>query len=298
MTAGRRPREARGAGGPPAPPAAAAPLGPERADDVPTVPTAAPPHAAGAAFALERATVRYPSGAALDGATHAVAPGEAVALVGPSGAGKTTLLRLLNASVRPTGGTVRVDGEDLAELSAPGLREARARIGFVHQDLALVPNVRVSTNVLCGRLGRQSFLGALRSLALPRREELELAAALLTRVGIGEKLFERTDALSGGQRQRVAIARALYQQPSALLADEPVSSVDPARARDTVGLLAEVSRERGLTLVVSLHDFELARAFFPRLVGLRGGRVVFDLPAGEVDGRRAAELYRLDGYAP
>lgn len=242
--------------------------------------------------------MRYPARPALDAATLAVAPGEAVALVGPSGAGKTTLLRLLNASLRPSAGVVRVDGEDLATLPAARLREARARIGFVHQDLALVPNVRVSTNVLSGRLGRQSFLGALRSLALPPRRELERAASLLARVGIGEKLFERTDALSGGQRQRVAIARALYQEPSALLADEPVSSVDPARARDTVSLLAELSRERGLTLLVSLHDFELARLCFPRLVGLRGGRILFDLPTAEVRPERVRDLYELEGRAP
>ena len=214
--------------------------------------------------------------------------------MGPSGAGKTTLLRLLNASLRPTSGSVCVDHEDLADLSARELRRVRSRIGFVHQDLALVPNVRVANNVLAGSFGRQSFLQSLRSVILPRRAELERAAAILERVGIGAKLFQRTDSLSGGERQRVAIARALYQEPSALLADEPVSSVDPARARDTVALLAELSAERGLTLVVSLHDLELARAFFPRLVGVRAGKLVFDLPTAEVRGEQFRDLYELD----
>ena len=113
------------------------------------------------------------------------------------------------------------------------------------------------------------------------------------RVGIPEKLYERTDRLSGGQRQRVAIARALFQEPEALLADEPVSSVDPARARDTVALLADINRREGLTLCVSLHNLELARAFFPRLIGMRAGRIVFDRPTTELTDDVFASLYEL-----
>ncbi|MBL8862827.1 MAG: ATP-binding cassette domain-containing protein [Planctomycetes bacterium] len=233
-----------------------------------------------------------PALAALD---LVVEPGEALALVGPSGAGKTTLLRLLNASLAPTSGTVCVDGQRLDELGPRALRAVRARIGFVHQDLALVPNVRVLVNVLSGRLGRQGFLAGVRSLCLPSRAEVARAAAILERVGIGEKLYQRTDSLSGGQRQRVALARALYQGPAALLLDEPVSSVDPARARDLVELVAAISRERGLTLIVSIHDIQLARACFPRLVGLRAGRIAFDAPTGRVTERELAALYSLEG---
>lgn len=220
--------------------------------------------------------------------------GSATALVGPSGAGKTTLLRLLNRTTRPNEGRVVAGGRDLATLAPHELRVLRSRIGVVHQDLALVPNLRVAQNVVSGRLGRRSFLQALRMLVKPSRADLEQAAAILERVGIREKLFQRTDTLSGGQRQRVAIARALFQEPAALLCDEPVSSVDPARARDTVALLTELARERGLTLVVSLHDVALAREFFPRLVGLRNGRVGFDRPTERVDDDELRELYRLD----
>jgi phosphonate transport system ATP-binding protein len=246
------------------------------------------------AFEIHGASVVYGDRAALAGVDLSIAPGEAVALVGPSGAGKTTILRLLNGAVRPTRGSVRVEERDLAELSPRELRFVRARIGFVHQDLCLVPNLRVSQNVIAGELGRLTFAASLRAMLLPRRADLERAAAILERVGIGEKLFQRTDSLSGGQRQRVAIARALYQEPSALLCDEPVSSVDPARARDTVRLLSDVSRERGLTLAVSLHDIALAREFFPRLVGLRRGRIVFDRPTPAVDGAELAALYELE----
>ncbi|MEE8526085.1 MAG: ATP-binding cassette domain-containing protein [Thermoanaerobaculia bacterium] len=218
-----------------------------------------------------------------------IAAGERVGIVGPSGAGKTTLLRLLNGTLRPASGSVKVGGEDLRDHSRRQLRRVRSHIGTVHQDLSLIPNLRVVQNVLAGKIGRLSLLGAMRLLFLTPRAEVRRVYELLDRVGIAEKLYERTDRLSGGQMQRVAIARALFQEPAALLADEPVSSVDPARARDTVALLAEISRERSLTLCVSLHNLELAREFLPRLVGLRHGRVVFD--------RQTADLGEDDFHA-
>ena len=244
-------------------------------------------------FRLRGVTQRYDGKIALEAATLEVRRGEALALVGPSGAGKTTLLKLLNGSIRPTEGIVEVGGQVLTELSARSLRDVRARIGFVHQDLSLVPNLRVSQNVLMGRLGRNSFFSSLRTLLLPPRVDIGRVHEILERVGIPEKLFDRTDTLSGGQQQRVAIARALFQDPEVFLADEPVSAVDPARAEDTVRLLTEISRERSITLVVSLHNLELARRYFPRLVGLRRGRIEFDLEAGAVDDRKFRSLYEL-----
>ena len=246
-----------------------------------------------AAFRLEDVTVRFGGKAALDSVDLAVAPGEAVAFVGPSGAGKTTLLRLLNATLRPTGGCVQVDGRCLGRHSSRELRAVRARIGFVRQDLALIPNLRVIQNVVAGRLGRMGLARSLREMAFPPHDTAVAVHALLERVGIADKLYERTDTLSGGQQQRVAIARALYQEPTALLADEPVSSVDPARARDTVALLTRISREEGLTLCMSIHNLDLARAFFPRVVGLRAGRVVLDGAPGTIDDERFTDLYRL-----
>lgn len=245
-------------------------------------------------FVLDAVTVRYRTENALDRVSIGISNGDTVAVVGPSGAGKSTLLRLLNGSIRPTTGTVSISGCRVADLTAPQLRRIRSSIGFIHQDLRLVPNLRVVQNVVAGRLGNWSLLRSMRAMFWTPQHLVEEAYAILERVGIGDKLFERTDRLSGGQRQRVAIARALFQHPIALVADEPVSSVDPNRARDTVRLLAEISRERGITLCVSLHNLELARAYFPRIVGMRDGRVFFDSLTAELSMSEFDALYRLE----
>ncbi len=248
-----------------------------------------------ASFSFHAATVRYDGRAALGPIDLSIAPGEQVAIIGPSGAGKTSLLRLMNGSLRPSSGEVRLGGRDLARLHRRELRSLRSRIGFVHQSHALVPILRAGQNVIGGILGQRGLCAAARALLWPRREDLEEAHALLERVGIGEKLFQRTDTLSGGQQQRVAIARALFQRPMALLADEPVASVDPARGRALLELMISLARERELTLVTSLHDIDLACSLFPRLVGLRQGRIAFDAPRSEIPPESLRELYDLQG---
>jgi phosphonate transport system ATP-binding protein len=222
-----------------------------------------------------------------------VSEGEALAVVGPSGAGKTTLLRVLGLALRPSAGTVELGGVPSTQFSSAALRQRRVDIGFVHQDFRLVPNLRVLQNVLCGRLGRMSLLASLRALTLPQSDDVRAVHALLERVGIADKLYQRCDNLSGGEQQRVAIARALYQQPRILLADEPISNVDPARADETVRLLVDICREDGLTFCASMHNVELARALFPRVIGLRHGRIVFDRATEDIDNEEIAALYRL-----
>jgi phosphonate transport system ATP-binding protein len=229
---------------------------------------------------------------ALDGVSLAVGRAEHVAVIGPSGAGKTTLFRLLNLALRPTAGTLTFDGVDVATRSDAELRRARMRIGTIYQHQNLVGRLRVVHNVLAGNLGRWSTAQALGSLFRPR--EAPAAAAALARVGIGEKLYARTDRLSGGQQQRVAIARVLVQDPDVILADEPVSSVDPSLAVTIVTLLRDLSNEGRKTLLVNLHSVDLALAFFPRIVGVREGRIAFDLPPDDVTADLLETLYAGD----
>ncbi|HEV7825116.1 MAG TPA: phosphonate ABC transporter ATP-binding protein [Mycobacteriales bacterium] len=236
-------------------------------------------------IALHDVSVTYGARTALAGVTLTVRPGERVALVGPSGAGKSTLLGVLGGLVPVTSGAVDLLGSDPATLGPASLRRLRARIGTVHQDLHLVGPLRVVHNVNAGRLAHWSTARALWSLLRP--QGVAEARRALERVGLGDRLADRTDTLSGGQQQRVALARVLVQEPELVLADEPVSSLDPGLAAEVVGLLVATSG----TLVASLHDFDLARRYCSRLVGMAGGRVVFDLPAHAVTDGHARDLY-------
>jgi len=225
----------------------------------------------------------------LDGVSLTVGRGEHVAFIGPSGSGKTTLFRILNLTLRPTSGSLRLDGVNVAGFSGPDLRRARRRIGTIYQRQNLVGRLRVVHNVLAGNLGRWSTLAALRSLARPK--DIDAALHALAQVGIPEKLYARTDELSGGQQQRVAIARVLIQDPDAILADEPVSSVDPTLAVTIVTLLRDISSESRKTLLMSLHSVELALTYFPRIVGVRDGRIHFDLSPDKVHADMLEDLY-------
>jgi phosphonate transport system ATP-binding protein len=243
------------------------------------------------AVSLRGVHVRYGAQSALIDVDLDVIEGERVALVGPSGAGKTTLLRLCNGSAARSTGRVQVLGHDMTETTPRQLREVRRRVGTIFQQLHLVGPLRVIHNVNAGRLGSWSLAQALVSLARPL--EVESAQAALARLGIEDKLLERTDRLSGGEQQRVALARVLVQQPDLVLADEPVSSLDPARSDEVMALLTGVVTDRQCTLIVSLHDFDLARRCCDRVVGLRHGRIVFDVPSAQASDDMGAELYRI-----
>jgi len=226
---------------------------------------------------------------ALAGIDLVVAAGERVALIGPSGAGKTTLLRVAAASLRPTEGRATVLESDPWTLRAGALKALRSRVGFVHQAPPIPPRQRVVTAVLAGRLGQWRLGRALRSWVAPA--DAAGARDALARVGLGERLFERCDQLSGGQLQRVAVARTLYQAPRLLLADEPVSALDATTADTVLRELAAYSGSAGATFVASLHAVDLALRWFPRIVGVRDGAVMFDLPAAQVMPERLAALY-------
>ena len=236
------------------------------------------------ALQLDRVGVVREGVVALRDLTLTVPPGQRVAVLGPSGAGKSTLLALANGLVTPTSGDVRVLGARLSTLSTRQRRRLRSRIGSVHQHLDLVGPLRVVHNVNAGRLGEWSLPRAAWSLVRPQGVPQVVAA--LEQVGLADRVFDRTDELSGGQQQRVALARVLLQDPELVLADEPVSSLDPTLAVRVLELLTAVVGHR--TLLASMHNPELAARFFDRLVGLREGRVVFDVtsnavPAGALD---------------
>jgi len=229
---------------------------------------------------------------ALDGVSIEVARGERVAVIGPSGAGKTSLLRVLGAALRPTSGTIAIDGGDPWSLSRNALRRLRGRIGLIYQAPPLPPRQRLVTAVLAGRLGAWGFWKGLASLAYPA--DIPGAREALGRLDLAERLFDRCDRLSGGQLQRVGVARVLYQRPDLLLADEPVSALDPTLADQTVGELNRESRERGVTLVASLHAVDLALKWFPRVLGLRDGALAFDAPPVRVTDAMLRELYAVE----
>lgn len=239
---------------------------------------------------LDQVSLVHPNGfRAINGVSFNVGAGERVAIIGPSGAGKTSLLRLIATALRPTSGAIRTLGVDPWRLNRAELRRLRARIGMVHQTPPIPLRQRVVTAVLGGRLGQWPLWKAVMSLLYP--VDIGGAHQMLVRMEISDKLFERCDRLSGGQLQRVGVARVLYQRPDVVLTDEPVSSVDPALSDRVISELNGEAQARGVTLVASLHAVDLALHWFPRIIGLRGGEIMFDLPPVRISDAMLRELY-------
>jgi len=197
-----------------------------------------------------------------------------VAIIGPSGAGKSTLIRCINRLVEPTAGKVMLGDLDILSSSRRELRHARRRMGMIFQEYNLVERLTVMENLFSGRLGYVSFWKAFRRKFPP--EDIASAFKLLDRVGLSGYQDTRADALSGGERQRVGISRALMQQPDVLLVDEPTASLDPKTSRQIMRLLVELAHEHGTPALVNIHDVGLAQSFADRIIGLAGGRIVFD----------------------
>ncbi len=219
----------------------------------------------------------------------AIVRGEQVAVIGPSGAGKTTLLAVLALARAPDSGTVEAFGERPWQLATHARHALRSRLFLAPQVPPLPPRQRVVTAVLAGRLPRWTLWHALRSLIYP--SDATGAHAALISFDLGDKLWSRVDRLSGGERQRVSLARMLVADTEVMLVDEPLSALDPRLAVHTLRSIQDETRRRGATLVASLHQVELAHAQFPRVVGLREGRVRFDLPRAEVTEALLRELY-------
>ncbi|GIV83103.1 MAG: phosphonates import ATP-binding protein PhnC [Candidatus Roseilinea sp.] len=244
---------------------------------------------------IEKLVKQYPTGdRALRGVDLTVTEGEVVALIGPSGAGKSTLIRCVNRLVEPTSGKIWLHDTEITALDARRLRQVRRRIGMIFQEYALVERLTVMENVLSGRLGYVNFWQSL-FRRFPQRD-VEQAFALLERVGLSDFVDKRADELSGGQRQRVGIARALIQSPDMLLVDEPTASLDPKTSRQIMRLITELARERGLAVIINIHDVPLAQLFVKRIVGLRAGEIVYDGPPEGLTPERLTDIYGAEDW--
>jgi phosphonate transport system ATP-binding protein len=232
----------------------------------------------------------YPNGTqALRDVSFETADGEFLAVIGLSGSGKSTLLRCINRLVEPTSGKIIWNGEDITAAQGAELLKVRRKIGMVFQQFNLVKRSSVLTNVLSGRLGYvntfQSLIGAFSAADRNR------AMANLEQVGLSEKAHVRADSLSGGQQQRVGIARALMQEPRLILADEPVASLDPVLAHSILKYLEQLNKERGITVLCSLHFLDLVHRYATRAIALKDGQVVFEGLPQEIDDAQFKAIY-------
>jgi len=243
---------------------------------------------------LEQVEGRHPaaspqSAPAISACSLTIDSGEQVAVIGPSGAGKTTLLQLIAGALPPTRGRVTLDRFDPWRLSTRQLQTLRGRLFYEPQTPPLPPRQRVITALAAGRLPAMSLWQSLSQLVYPRG--VEHAFNALAAFDLEDKLWERVDRLSGGERQRVGLARAVMSPAELWLVDEPLSALDPKRARQAIDTLCDQARARHATLITTLHQVDVALSRFPRVIGLRDGRLVFDLPSGQVTQGLLAELY-------
>ena len=234
---------------------------------------------------------KYPNGfEALKDIDLTIGQGEFVAIIGLSGAGKSTLIRTINRMHDITNGTLTVDGTDVMQLHGKSLRAFRRRIGMIFQSFNLVTRTTVIKNVLTAFVPELPWWRA--ALGIFTKAEKTAALEALDKVGILDKAFVRADQLSGGQQQRVALARTLAQKPQIILADEPVASLDPVTAKQVMDDFQRINRDMRITILINIHHVDLALQYATRVIGIRAGRVVYDGPAGEVDGAVLDAIYQ------
>jgi len=243
-------------------------------------------------LAIEGISRRFGGKIAVSNVNLEIAPGAFIGVIGRSGAGKSTLLRMLNRLVDPTEGKISFDGVEVTALRGQALRDWRARCAMIFQQFNLIGRLDVLTNVLMGRLNKVSTANAV--LQLWSKEDKALALSALEQFDIANLAAQRADSLSGGQQQRVAIARALVQEPSIILADEPIASLDPRNTKVVMDALLRINRHFGITVICNLHSLDLARSYCDRLIGMSAGAVVFDNAPAALTASAARELYGLE----
>ncbi|HLW92318.1 MAG TPA: phosphonate ABC transporter ATP-binding protein [Roseiarcus sp.] len=243
-------------------------------------------------LAIEGLTRKFGAKSAVDNVSLEIDEGGFIGVIGRSGAGKSTLLRMINRLIEPTAGRVVFGGVDVTKLRGQALRDWRASCAMIFQQFNLVGRLDVLNNVLIGRLNKTPTTRAV--LRLWRPSDVAIALAALEQFDIGSLAAQSAESLSGGQQQRVAIARALVQEPSLVLADEPVASLDPRNTKIVMDALLRINKHYGITVLCNLHSLDLARQYCDRLIGMAQGRVVFDGDAAALTSAAARELYGLE----
>jgi len=243
-------------------------------------------------FELKNVTRRFGKKLAVDSVTLDIPQGQMVGIIGRSGAGKSTLLRMINRLQEPSSGTIHFRGVEVSGLRGQALRNWQRDCAMIFQQFNLVPRLDVLTNVMLGRLNHRSTMLSL--LNVFSREERIQAIAALERLGIEQTALQAAGTLSGGQQQRVAIARALMQNPKMVLADEPIASLDPLNAKIVMDALRDINEREGITVITNLHTLDTARNYCERIVGMAGGRVVFDGKPSELTTEAVKEIYGTD----
>jgi phosphonate transport system ATP-binding protein len=217
----------------------------------------------------------YPNGVkGLKDVNLKIEQGEFVAIIGLSGAGKSTLIRTINRMIDVTAGHVIVDGVDVMTLHGKSLRKFRRRIGMIFQSFNLVTRSTVIKNVLASMVPDMNFFSVLLGIFTQKQEMAALQA--LDKVGILDKAYTRCDQLSGGQQQRVALARTLNQNPSIILADEPVAALDPVTANQVMNDFKRINKDMKITILINIHHVDLALDYADRVIGIRAGEIVYD----------------------
>ena len=229
---------------------------------------------------------------AINGVNLEIEEGKITGIIGRSGSGKSTLLRMINRLIEPTEGTIEFNDTIITDIKGKALRKWRSECAMIFQQFNLVDRLDVLTNVLIGSLGRNYSL--LNLFGYFSKEEKINALRNLNRFELTEKSLQRSGTLSGGQQQRVAIARALMQKPKILLADEPISSLDPKNSKRVMDDMLKINREDGITIICNLHSLEIAKKYCDRLIGLSEGEVVFDGKPNELTASISKKLYDLD----
>ncbi|MGL4454197.1 MAG: phosphonate ABC transporter ATP-binding protein [Sarcina sp.] len=229
---------------------------------------------------------------ALDNINFFINKGEFVSIIGPSGAGKSTLLRCLNRMIDFSGGEVEIDGKSIGELKGKKLKEIRTNIGMIFQHYNLVERLSVLENVLHGRLGYKTTLQGI--MGSYTESEKEKALELLGKLGLTEQAYKRCDNLSGGQKQRVGICRALIQNPKVILCDEPIASLDPSSSKIIMDYLKTINEEMGITVILNLHQVDVAKKYSDRVIGINSGKIAFDGAPEKMTGEIIHNIYQSE----